>query len=360
MNIKKTIPFLLAITLLLSLAACNKSEKDSSNPAADEKKVTVYLATKHSENDLLSANFKYDSNGNKLEETSYSDGKKNYLYEYKYDSNHNLIEKAKYDRANVLVERCEYKYNEKNHLISETYYNKNSTEYERYEFVRDNAGNMLEKRKYSRGIEQSRYTYTYDAAGRELTCRFIAAETQSFCESQYDNNGNLTKRTLYTDGKESTRDEYTYNDAGKPTEWVNYSEGKEIYRHKYKYDNNGNQIEQMEYYKGRANACLETSYDKSGNPIEQVYRVNLQELYRYTFTYDARGNLTEKNYTNRSYSEHTAYTYDANNNLLQSHRVSSNGETYTEAFEYISVTVNKPVAEKMKREYGEKFVRIVE
>ena len=119
--------------------------------------------THHSEFSIPVLNhsfYKYDEENNKIH-TSYSDGRKNYNYQYKYDDNKNMIEeyslglsgspnllnKRSYDKENRLILRKDYENNnivrileidyDSNSIISTTYNMKDGTKTPEWKHIKE-------------------------------------------------------------------------------------------------------------------------------------------------------------------------------------------------------------------------------
>ncbi len=66
--------------------------------------------------------YKYDQNGNKIEWSKYSDGTLDWKYLYKYDQNGNNIERSKYNSDGTLYSKELYKYDSNGNEIESIEY----------------------------------------------------------------------------------------------------------------------------------------------------------------------------------------------------------------------------------------------
>ena len=137
--------YLIIPLLILSVGFCQQKKTDKPNPMKGIKTQTVIVYVYEN---LIRKNIsKYDSNGNKVEGSSYNlDGKLDRISIYKYDSNGNMVEELFYDSDEKLDRKSIWKYNDKNRLVEKIEYNyksgfgklqeipieKNTYEYEEY------------------------------------------------------------------------------------------------------------------------------------------------------------------------------------------------------------------------------------
>ena len=107
--------YLIIPLLILSVGFCQQKKTDKPNPMKGIKTQTVIVYVYET---LIRKNIsKYDSNGNKVEDSSYdSEGSLFWKYNYKYDSNGNMVKELFYDSDEKLDRKSIWKYNDKNRL----------------------------------------------------------------------------------------------------------------------------------------------------------------------------------------------------------------------------------------------------
>ena len=126
--------------------------------------------------------YKYDENGNQIEESSYSNGKLVGLEKYKYDENGNQIEKSSYSDGELDSRSFKYKY--------------------------DENGNQIEKGSYFEGKLERFYKYKYDENGNKI-------ETNKFYS---DGELGYSKKKKYSYLKNKNWIKYIeYNEQNNPT-----------------------------------------------------------------------------------------------------------------------------------------------
>ena len=126
--------------------------------------------------------YKYDENGNQIEESSYSNGKLVGLEKYKYDENGNQIEKSSYSDGELDRRSFKYKY--------------------------DENGNQIEKGSYFEGKLERFYKYKYDENGNKI-------ETNKFYS---DGELGYSKKNKYSYLKNKNWIKYIeYNEQNNPT-----------------------------------------------------------------------------------------------------------------------------------------------
>jgi len=88
--------------------------------------------------------FKYDSNGNKVEKSGYdSDGLLKWKFEYKYDSGGNMIEKSDYTPDGSLSQKHTYEYDSNGNMMGEDWYDSKGKCYRLNLFQYDTNGKLI-------------------------------------------------------------------------------------------------------------------------------------------------------------------------------------------------------------------------
>jgi len=162
--------------------------------------------------------FEYDFNGDMTKHTIYDNGVEGMRIEYQYDSNRNETTRRVFIRGalhSVGYGLNDNKYDSNGNLIENTSYsnNPNGTRFETgrtlYEY--DSNGNLTKLIRYTT-INYSGGVTVRNESGRILY--------------EYDSRGNLTKQTSYNaSGVETHRTEYEYNSRGNETKRTTYTNG---------------------------------------------------------------------------------------------------------------------------------------
>jgi len=112
--------------------------------------------------------YHYNSKGKMIEESTYMKGLVALTIYYKYDINGNLIEDSWYHPGNKLIDRRTYKYDSKNYLIGKDTYDFNDSLVSRQIFTRDTNNNVIEEDSFKKdgNLEnKENYIYKYDITG---------------------------------------------------------------------------------------------------------------------------------------------------------------------------------------------------
>lgn len=112
---------------------------------------------------------KYDSKGNKMEETIFEaaekqpKAEKNIKRSFKYDSNDNVVEELKYDGNGKLLQKTNYTYVKENKSV-ELVYDGNSKLQKRIMYTYDTKGLCVEKKEFNAAnapVETRKYIYQF-------------------------------------------------------------------------------------------------------------------------------------------------------------------------------------------------------
>lgn len=243
---------------------------------------------------------RYSTNGNKIEEISYSlvDGTVRTRKTYRYDSKGNIIEEMstkgdnnfktvhRYNTGGKRIETVEYKadgsvdkkitfvYDEHNLLLETVGYLEDGRIYQRDSYYYDTEGNVVEFRN-----NLNKFLYHYDSRGNiEVIEKFIryfqVVDSVHYTLSDrylfaHDHSDNLIEMVHHkTDSTVKSRFLYTVNPKGQ------ISEEKEFNTD------------------GRLTFSRKLSYDKNGNVVEE-FGTDAGRKFRHTYKYDSRGNKIE-------------------------------------------------------------------
>ncbi len=189
--------------------------------------------------------YKFNSNGDVVEKTSYNGNKLASLT--KYDPYVNKLEEVNYndDGSSYIASVATYDFN--GNIIELIEYDSDGTLSDKYLCKYDSNGNIIEVIGYdSDGTLSDKYLYKYDSNGNIIE------------EIEYNSEGSLRYKELCK-----------YDSNGNIIELIEYdSDGTLIYKVLYKYDSNGNMIEDIVY---KSNGTLSGKglykYDSNGNMI---------------------------------------------------------------------------------------------
>lgn len=249
-----------------------------------------------------------------------------------------LIKITKYDRIGTSKETCYYdstgnldskwiyKYDENGNNIEEySYEYKNPSKKDQNDSDFTNIDE--EGRHYKGGLAEKR-TPTYDANGRivewtiyesdkRLKKKHLTKETIKYDKKgnvvehksnerlgdrhtfKYDDHGNMIEKSFESGGKLRRQYIYKFDNKGNLTiekEYIYFQKDKEESEKFYKYDKKGKMIESNEFFSSGGYPLIKTyKYDENGNLIEVcVYNRNLGiYYYKESYQYDEKGNQTE-------------------------------------------------------------------
>lgn len=322
-------PFLLTVILLLSVllslsegfaqgGLSQKSKKDQTKEERLEQKERERIKTsgifsvsvwkynfifgKPEKEGFQVSSVRYNTQGNKVEETVYNLNDANVFAKinYKYDRRGNLIEEIKtkgdnktkiiyrYDLTDTKKEMVEYKpdgtvdrktiylYDGDNNMDESLGYLADGRLYSRESFAHDSSGNMIENKS-----SLARFTYGYDSDGNmiELVKHGRDFKTQDSLvyrisdrmTFEYDSLGNLTSTVVFkADGSLKANSKYQYDWNGNVIGEVEFSsDGRAVYRVSYKYDKRKNIIEDSGIEKSHP---FKNTYkfDRKGNKKEWI------------------------------------------------------------------------------------------
>ena len=201
---------------------------------------------------VYSSTRSFDDNGNLLENRTDHlnyEGESWYSYEsYVYDETGRMVSSHQEgdDPANFWDFDVTYIYDEAGNLIAEEYvHDYEGTITDTYTY--DEDGNLIQRVTHSHmdGWITNTESYTYDAEGRVLEVR---------CLTEYEDG------TVMSESRET----FVYDEAGRELECAWYDQDEETMRRAYQYDSNGNRIS-MEYYEeGELSYAYTCHYDEDG------------------------------------------------------------------------------------------------
>jgi len=133
--------------LILSVGFCQQKKTDKPNPMKGIKTQTVIVYVYEN---LIRKNIsKYDSNGNKVEDSSYdSEGSLSGKSIYKYDSNRNKVEMSNYDSEGSLFWTYIYKYDSNGNMVERFFYDSDEKLDRKYIWKYNDKNRLVEIIKY--------------------------------------------------------------------------------------------------------------------------------------------------------------------------------------------------------------------
>ena len=260
--------------------------------------IEIYYKVQHVKEMESKTISKYDVKGNKTEVTCYNieNANESLLGKdvFKYDNNGNMIEQVRHKADRALAMKIILKYDDKGNQVEEDYYDPYGGSLEGQDIYKyDNKGNRIERID---SISCRKWIYKYDGNGNQIE------------EVFYEGDGSLSTKLIYK-----------YNDKGKKIECAGYDAKGLTHKLIYKYDDKENQVEECCYNFKIENGALTDKtiwkYDDKGNQIEEeFYQVNYPDIRtKRIYKYDDKGNRTEEGvyYTKGVLSElkTSSYTY---------------------------------------------------
>jgi hypothetical protein len=286
--------------------------------------------------------YKFDANGNILEEHSFPGNKLTESSINKYDSYGNIIEELYYYRdentesGSGLKLGSRYKYKYYNGKLSQRlFYSGNDSLLKQTVYKYDADGHLSNKKLYDydeNSIAEIRKNYfSYENHVKKIIHNNEpVGEPPAWHENyeyKYDSNGNLMQENmicLFLNEVEQTN--YTYDGFGNITKTVKRS--KKLthpsmdpfeFVETYKYDENNNLVEHTTYYSGELYDNEKINYSTNGRKTktERFIKGRLHETTNYG--YDPKGNLIEVKIYNVAWNVRNKkiYKYDKMNNPVK-------------------------------------------
>ncbi|MBR2319387.1 MAG: RHS repeat protein [Clostridia bacterium] len=236
----------------------------------------------------------YDVNGNPLTAREYS-----YNYRHPVDSSGKYTVYTYDDKGNCLG-REQYQYSDYADWEESVTHRDSS----RFTYTYDEAGRILTKkeiRDYSYGGQgYDNYTYTYNADGTYVVKKtvYLADEWQHTVTTTYDAEERILVRETVESGGAWERETYIYRVNG----YVHRTERYDEYEYhdgsyrKCTFDAAGNCLTEEEFASGVLTTAVYT-YDAAGNRLTEEKTNGDGEVTRYEYTYDQYGNRLSEKYT---------------------------------------------------------------
>jgi len=215
--------------------------------------------------------YKYDNNYNVISinskiyycESHYNE---NFITHFKYNDNGNKIEESEYKFDGSLIRKYIYKYDDKGNRIEISQYKSDGSLGGKYICKYDDKGNKTERSWYkSDGSLDWKCICKYDYKGNEVERSWYKSDGSLdwTCIYKYDDNGNKIEESEYKpDGQNEWKDIFKYDDSGN-NEGKSWHKSDGSFKEKKMYNNHGDITE--DEYNG-----YEYKYDKQGNWIEKI------------------------------------------------------------------------------------------
>jgi hypothetical protein len=152
---------------------------------------------------------KYDTLGNKIEETHYNEKDSVHArFIYKYDAHGNCIEWRRFNNKNATTSKHLLKYDEHNNNTEEQSFIIGDKPFEKFTYKYNEKGLEIEKKTYRGDTVVNHYVNTYDSHDNLAQSTYydskdhLQEELSSIHKYEYDKTGNWTKHeVLSTAGK---------------------------------------------------------------------------------------------------------------------------------------------------------------
>jgi hypothetical protein len=226
-------------------------------------------------NAFAKTNYKYDRRGNLIEEIKTKGENKTKII-YRYDSTDTKKEMVAYKPDGTVDRKAIYLYDGDNNMEESLGYLADGRLYSRESFGCDSSGNMIENKS-----SLARFTYGYDSDGNMIelvkygrdfkTQDSLVYRISDRMTFEYDSLGNFNSTAVFkADGSVKANSKYQYDWNGNVIEEVEFSsDGRAVYRVSYRYDKRKNIIEDTGIEKGRP---FKNTYkfDHKGNKKEWI------------------------------------------------------------------------------------------
>ena len=180
-------------------------------PAGQRVRLSYHVYTPGSNYENIRSEFVFDSDGNKITEIAYYDGKEYYRVNYTYDEQGHMIgAESISEESTILTYRHEYEYGENGLLIKQISFNYKGKQTNEILFEYDEQG-----REIRRVDKNEVITYTYGENGSYVKrMESLNSDWVSESEFVYDQNGALILERTVQNGND-IKDQYEYDEQGR-------------------------------------------------------------------------------------------------------------------------------------------------
>lgn len=315
-------------------------------------------------NGQLNTVWYYNSNGQVLEQVSYTDGKETGSELYTYWDHHvqawrdaggstgELSNITAMDSMGVVLCRSYYQndvplmeeyFNTKGQLVQKIYYQNGTVTRELtvYEYTYEEAETDTVTAQRVTGVhfpalDNSPFSYYYEYDGGKLIRGIFNGD--DWVETVYNRSYDLPLYAdwvdCYTD--ENCRREFTYDEQGRLTQVCYHTAEEETFRTTYAYDSAGNLAEEATYWSGELEERILYTYNAKGQLTEKLTQSDQLPTHRYTLRYDDRGNCIEERVESDDSVSVYTFRFDEKNNLLEERFTSDGEEGYQYTYHYDS------------------------
>ncbi len=259
-----------------------------------------YRFGKVEKNGILESTLRYDDRGNKIREILFSptDGAVTETKNYRYDKNGNLIEESVKKETSTI--KTVHRYNSRNHRIETVLYKADGSVDRKITNVYDENGLLLESvGKLDDGRMFMRDSYLYDARGNVIEFK----NNLKKITAKYDGRGNvlsIIKFQRYFKSHDSIQynvnERYSFecDQNDRLTEMKTFRPDSSLkIKTQYLRNDKGNLIEEKEFTgDGKLSYSRIVKYDKQLNVIEET-GTDRALRFKNLFRYDSRGVKTE-------------------------------------------------------------------
>ncbi len=260
----------------------------------------AYRFGKVEKNGLLESTLRFDDRGNKIREILYSptDGTVTETKNFRFDKNGNLIEETVKKETSTI--KTVHRYNSKNNRIETVLYQTDGSVDRKISNVYDENGLLLESvGKLDDGRMFMRDSYLYDARGNVIEFK----NNLKKITAKYDGRGNvlsILKYQRYFKSHDSIqynvneRYSFEYDQNDRLTEMRSFRPDSSMKtRTQYLRNDKGNLIEEKEFTgDGKLTYSRIVKYDKQLNVVEET-GTDRALRFKNLFRYDSRGVKTE-------------------------------------------------------------------
>ncbi|AZO95793.1 hypothetical protein [Halocella sp. SP3-1] len=340
--IKKTLVLLISLTLMFTLAACNK-EEELMQEVKVEKEIPEYVLVKETIKEGVrnnqgpisgSVEYEYDDRGN-VTRITYKNGDGEVIEnkEYKYNEKGLKVERnitkvvedtSKYrwrsgsydikelNKDRIIKENMHealgksiYKYNFSNQLILYERYNIKGEKVEWINFEYHRNGDMKCRKRDTIGGFKKTTEYNRDGKWTKVVSYFPFNGSKRVQIAKYGKDGNRIeniKKDYNKKGKSTLFSHYkmVYDETGNMIKFIDIDDGKSYTIYDLEYDEKGNLIKEINYYNsGDIHWIKEYEYDEKGKKISFVKKNaegNIRINSKYNYKYDENGNLVEDDF----------------------------------------------------------------
>lgn len=210
--------------------------------------------------------YKYDPQGNLLEEEKLNNGKFERRRIYQYDDHGNKIEETFFNQEGEIVsQQISYKYDEQGRITEQRVSERSSGTYRRYTFLYDAEGRLLRRNQFDDTGNFSGANIYYDRQGRKEEERWYNSESHSSGRTvfTYDAFGNIIEESIYQGSFEAREQELSVV-KGAVTQRLEYHSINEFLRFqsKHTFDENGIKL-----------TTTETQFDSNGQTTQFRHRI---------------------------------------------------------------------------------------